>query len=105
MTTINMNDRVAVRLTAAGLIILDAFEETVGIPVRHRRLSVSDGNLWKGQLWELMQDFGPCVSLGMIDMPFVANRIDVESNEAPMVARSEPGGYAEPTIRRDRDKP
>lgn len=99
MTTINMNDRVTVRLTETGLRMLDEYEANLGLPERHRRMSVTDGNLWKGQLWALMQEFGPSISMGF-DSPFLLNLLDVESCSVPVVTRSEPGGYAEPTRKR-----
>lgn len=106
MTTLNLNQRASARLTETGLRVLDEFEAELGLPMRHRRMSVTDGNLWRGQLWSLMQDFGASISLGMHEGPFVDNRVDVEPfDDGPVVQRSEPGGYAEPTVKRDRDKP
>ena len=74
---LNPNGRVTVRLTDRGLRALDEHEADVGIPSRHRRLSISDGNLWTGQLWSLMQEIGNSCRIGF-DSPFVDNRIEYE---------------------------
>jgi hypothetical protein len=79
MSTLNLNQRATARLTETGLRILDEYEADLGLPERHRRASVSDGNLWSGQLWSLMQEFGPSISMGMGESAFVDNRIDVEA--------------------------
>ena len=77
MATLNANDRATVRLTEMGLRALDQYEAALGLPERHRRRSITEGNLWSGQLWSLMQEFGPSISMGL-DSPFVDNRIEVE---------------------------
>ena len=80
MPTFNMNDRAAVRLTESGLRILDRYEAVLGLPEHHRRTSLTDGNLWRGELWRLMQEFGPGVEMGF-DSPFVDNRIELEARD------------------------
>ena len=77
-TTLNLNQRATARLTETGLRILDEYEAGLGLPERHRRASVFEGDLWKGPLWQLMQEFGASMSIGMGEGAFVDNRIDVE---------------------------
>jgi len=74
---INMNQRVSVRLTEHGLRMLDEWEAELGLPERHRRINVTEGNLWRGELWALLQQFGERVTMGM-NIPFVDNRVEVE---------------------------
>ncbi len=78
---VNLNQRVRVRLSETGLRVLDAYEADLGLPERHRRHGVTDGNLWRGPLWQLMQEFGPCISMGMNEGPVVGNRVEVEPLE------------------------
>ncbi len=73
---LNMNGTVRVRLSETGLRVLDEYEAELKLPRRHRRRSVTDGNLWKGPLWQLMQEFGPSITMGMSEGPIVDNRID-----------------------------
>jgi hypothetical protein len=84
--TINMNARVGVRLTETGLRILDEWEEALGLPEKHRRINVTDGDRWRGELWALLQQFGERITMGM-PIPFVDNRVDVLDERGEPVSR------------------
>lgn len=66
---INMNDRVRVKLTDKGEEILDAVE----FASYYER----DGGYLEFTLWELMQIFGRHFHMGMTEMPFVNNSIEL----------------------------
>lgn len=67
--TINLNDRVRVRLTAYGKrIARNQFS---------RSEYCAPGTLCV-QLWRLMQVFGPMLRIGMHHVPFANNEITVE---------------------------
>ncbi len=72
--TLNLNHIVTVDLTPYGLYQLDRHEESLGIPERHRRLSLR-GDEWRGPLWELMSIFGSEMCNGMATIPFKGNNI------------------------------
>lgn len=82
----NLNDRVSVRLTATGLRVLDENESEMGLPQRHRRMSITDGNVWTGQLWELMQEFGRLMRMGFGESPFERNEIEIVSSVESQLA-------------------
>lgn len=84
--SMNLNDRVSVRLTATGLRVLDENEYEMGLPKRHRRMSITDGNVWTGQLWELMQEFGRCLRMGIGEGPFERNEIQLVSSVESQLA-------------------
>jgi hypothetical protein len=97
--TLNMNDLVSVRLTDAGLTMLDKYETDLGVPYLHRRSSVTEANLWRGPLWSLMQEFGPNISMGMNDGPFVDNRIDWENTSEQSVCDHRYGSHGDTCVK------
>lgn len=78
ITKVNINNTAQARLTEHGLRILREYEDAVYIPLQYRN-SVTDGNLWKGQVWHLMRVFGPAIVMG--DLLFVDNIIEVSERQ------------------------
>lgn len=71
----NVNERVTVRLTEHGMAVLDTYEARLNLPRAYRRHRVTDGNQWRGELWSLMELWGPTISHHS-DVPFVDNVIE-----------------------------
>lgn len=117
MTAINVNCGVSVTLTAYGLSVLRPHLEQRDIIVRASGLepsrhAVLDTRTWEGQLWELMQIFGPAIRVGA-QVPFERNEIRMSGSEpSPRVDNWEvldlntarlrvPGGWLYRLTRRD----
>lgn len=76
---INVNEIVTVRLTEYGNQILKEHYDAMNLPEEYR----NKGNLYgdhEFHLWELMNIFGNRFRMGMCEVPFVQNSIDVELN-------------------------
>jgi hypothetical protein len=71
MTELNVNDRVRVRLTPSGLHRLNIYYAAFKQKPR------LDGEFYESSLWELMAIFGQLLHMGMTEIPFVDNRIEV----------------------------
>jgi hypothetical protein len=88
-TTFNMNDYARVRLTQAGIELVEKYERQFDSSMpEHLRGYVKqpemDGS-YKFRLWELMHIFGPVFYLGNFTMPFEDNNLII--GEAPIIAR------------------
>lgn len=90
---LNLNARVRVRLTPAGVAGLYAKRSEVVIPEN----LVQSGGVWETQLWEFMRVFGSGLHIGFADVPTVDNVIDVLDPwaEQPDPPRTSPGGNAQ----------
>jgi hypothetical protein len=75
--TCNLNDKVTVELTDAGLAWLDKVESGMNLPERYRRHRLRDGNVWSDTLWQLMQIWGERLTNGGENM-FVGNTLTIE---------------------------
>lgn len=74
MQSLNLNARVRVTLTPTGMRWL---RERYAALAPGLEPWQPDANPREFQLWELMQVYGPHPYLGMVEMPFVGNRIEV----------------------------
>lgn len=72
----NINDRVKVTLTAHGAAIYNRRYEEMNLPEKFQPTIVKEGYELNTQLWCLMQDFGPYISVAMIS-PFVGNHVEL----------------------------
>ena len=83
-TAINMNDKCIVKLTSSGRKLLEdhyaQFWKPVEIDETIRVLHKPDdeGNM-QFQLWVLFEIFGPHLYLGMPEVPFLNNQIELKS--------------------------
>lgn len=87
MLTVNMNDKVLVKLTPFGHEVLNAFYEDTWIIRKERYEAIKSmhhpddqGNM-TFQLWELFQIFGPVLYMGIKDIPFENNAITFTGQE------------------------
>ena len=68
----NINDRVRVRLTVYGMkLLLDERDTVAGVGQ-----VLASGGVWETPLWELMRVLGPCMHMGMGEMPIEGNRLE-----------------------------
>lgn len=74
---INMNDQATVTLTAYGARVWNARYDGIDIPAEHLPEAVVAGQQIKTQLWDLMHVFGPGIHMGMQEVPFLQNEIEV----------------------------
>jgi hypothetical protein len=77
---VNLNDKVSVRLTAAGEAAwARSWKQTSpqGVPDCIRD-SATNGEWVTFQLWELMNTFGPLCLMGFNGLPFVNNEVRFE---------------------------
>lgn len=72
MQPINMNDFCRVKLTAFGHHILESHYKGLYQPKQR------DDGFYRFQMWELFQVFGSKFHLGMNEIPFVNNEIQLE---------------------------
>lgn len=72
---VNTNDQVSVRLTDTGMEILRQHwgEHFDGV-CRHR---LSPDGEYTESLWQIMRIFGPSIHLGMGEVPFVGNVVNI----------------------------
>jgi len=71
--TFNVNTKARVRLTLHGWALL---EQACGGNTRHA-LALAPGGLYEAPLWDMMNTFGPSMHMGMGDIPFVDNQIEI----------------------------
>jgi hypothetical protein len=74
---LNMNDQVRVTLTTYGAQVWNARYDGINIPAEHLPAPCAPGDEVKTQLWDLMQVFGPGIHMGMSEVPFLKNEIEV----------------------------
>ncbi len=67
----NINDTVRAKLTDYGTQYYTLFHRTLGVSVPAAIKSV------EMPLWELMQIFGPTLHMGMRELPFVDNEVEI----------------------------
>jgi len=72
--TINLNDRVRVTLTAAGVTAMHAEHKQLRIPYRFEPPAA--GEVLTFELWRLMQLFGPMIAMGC-PLPFTSTELEV----------------------------
>lgn len=78
---INMNDPVTVTLTTYGAQTWNARYNGISIPVEHRPKPSHTGDVITAQLWDLMHVFGPGIHMGMLEVPFLHNAMDINNAE------------------------
>jgi hypothetical protein len=74
---INMNNQVAVKLTAYGEDILAKHYDDMCLPGEYRSKADKTG-CYSFHLWELMKIFGECFHMGMLEVPFMGNAFALE---------------------------
>ena len=75
--TVNLNAIVRARLSTAGVATLHAARHTVVVP----KTLIEDGCVWRTELWQFMQVFGPGLHNGG-DIPTIGNVIEIELTPA-----------------------
>jgi hypothetical protein len=85
-TAINLNEQVTVELTEFGKKVWRDHYTKLNLPAHWWELMAKDGQLdlskpLRLSLWELMQIFGPSMSIGMHEVPFKENVFVVEVEE------------------------
>lgn len=76
---INMNDPVTVTLTAHGAAVWNARYDGMPIADKYKPAPNVAGDLITTQFWDLMHVFGPGVYMGMLEVPFLDNALEVEA--------------------------
>lgn len=67
----NINEHVLIKLTDAGRKILEAQHAKLYAPAHVPYTPPKEVDGWsEWQLWDLMSTFGPCMHLGMHQVPF-----------------------------------
>lgn len=74
---IDANDIVKVTLTEAGARIFNAQYHGTAIPWKYRPAHKYGGDTLEVELWSLMKTFGPHIYMGMPEVPFLKNKIEV----------------------------
>lgn len=72
----NLNDRCRVTLTAAGAAQYNVWDAITKYPGWTPK-NLKEGDILVEQLWQLFQIFGPGIYLGMPEVPFLSNTIEV----------------------------
>lgn len=71
----NLNSPCRVTLTATGARIWNArYDGLPGIP---KPEPVAAGAVVETELWNLMHEFGPHIHMGMFEVPFANNRMEI----------------------------
>ena len=69
MKSFNINNYATVTLTEFGAKVYNARYDDIIMPEKYNPAKVEAGHVLRAQLWSLFQDFGPHISLGMVN-PF-----------------------------------
>lgn len=73
---VNLNTYVAVILTDFGASKLNSYHSQFNLPSKYKREPAYKGQQVRYPLWELMNIFGPCLTMGFHSIPFENNEIE-----------------------------
>lgn len=71
--TFNLNIKARVRLTLHGWALL---ETSCGSQTR-QALALAPGGIYEAPLWDIINTFGPSLEMGIGNLPFVDNQIEI----------------------------
>lgn len=80
----NINDIVRVKLTDYGLGILKSRyrhlnKQSNGLISYDNIIGLKEDGMYETEMWQLMQDFGNCMYMGNIEIPFENNSIEIST--------------------------
>lgn len=80
----NINDIVRVKLTDYGLEILKSryrhlSDQSNGLISYDNIIGLKEDRVYETEMWQLMQEFGQCMYMGNIEIPFENNSIEIST--------------------------